>query len=84
MDEENSDKKTNAPTPPAGEQKKKGAAVAVGARIASDGTTIQLLDPLGNSNEKHQASNMIFLTIQGFMMPPTSIAPLSTERTIFN
>jgi hypothetical protein len=56
----------------------KDAAVAVGARIVSDGKTIKLLDPLGNSKEKHQESNMIFLTIQGFMMPPTSIAPLST------
>jgi hypothetical protein len=39
---------------------KKDAAVAVGARIVSNGTIMQLFDPRGNSKEKHQASNMIF------------------------
>ncbi len=77
MGEEHIDKKTTLPHLLRGTQIKD-AAVALGARIVSDGTTIQLLDSLGNSKEKHHESNMIFSTIQGFMMPPTSIAPLST------
>jgi hypothetical protein len=59
-------------------------AVAMVVRIVNDGTIIQLLDPTGNSKEKHQASNKIFLTIQGHMMPPTFIAPSSTLLTIFS
>jgi hypothetical protein len=60
-------------------------AVAVVVRIINeDGTIVQLLDPMGNSKEKHQALNKIFLTIQGHMMPPTFIAPSSTSLTIFS
>ena len=77
MGKENNDKKSNTPTPPAGEPNK-GRGGRRGVRIVNDGTIIQLLDPLGNSKEKHQASNMIFSTIQGFMMLPTFIAPSST------
>jgi len=62
----------------------KDAVAAVGVRTINDGTIIQLLDPLGNSKEKHQALNMIFLTIWGYMMPPTFIAPSSSLLTIFS
>jgi hypothetical protein len=47
------------------------------AKIVSDGIITLLSDPRGNSKEKHQASNMIFSTIQGFTMQPTSTAPLN-------
>jgi hypothetical protein len=77
MGEENNNKNLTLPHLPRGNPTKD-VAVAVGVRAVKDGTIIQLLDPLGNSKEKHQASNMIFSAIQGFMMPPTFIAPSST------
>jgi hypothetical protein len=57
----------------------------MGVRIASNGTTIQLLDSLGNSKEKHQASNMIFSTKTGvhdaasFHCSLKHIGPSSTD-----
>ena len=62
MGEDNNDKKTTLPRLPRGNPTKD-AVVAVGVRIVNDGTIIQLLGPLGNSKEKHLASNTIFLTI---------------------
>jgi hypothetical protein len=84
MGEENNKKKTPLPRLPQGNPTKD-EAVAVGIRIINAGTIIQLLDPLGDSTkEKHQASNMIFSAIQGYIMPPTFIAPSSTSLTIFS